>query len=96
MSRSNPASTPMAVTPSRARIVKRLGQSKVMSALSLLLLPWSECQDRASDLPMELLGRWWSVKSNRDRCRDHQACLQFNFLDVWKYLRFLWSIQISN
>ena len=60
----------MAVTPSRAWIVKRLRQSKVMSALSLLPLPWSEHQDSMSDLPMELLGWWWSVKLNWDRCRD--------------------------
>ena len=96
MSWSNSTSTPMAVTPSRAQIAKRLGQSKVMLALSPLLLPWLEHQDRASDLPMELLGQWWSVKSNWDRCRDHRACLRFSFLDVWKYTRFLWSIQILN
>ena len=96
MSQSNSASTPTAVTPSRARIAKRLGQSRVMSALPLLPLPWLEHRDRASDLPMELPGRWWSVKLNRDRCRDHQACCQFSFLDVWKYSRFLWSVQILN
>ena len=83
----------MAVTLLRAWIAKRLSQSKVMLALSLLLLPWLECQDRALDLPMELPGRWWSVKSNRDRCRDHQACLWFSFLDVWNYSRLLWSVR---
>ena len=86
----------MAVTPSRAWIAKRLRQSKVMLALSPLPLPWSVCWDRVSELPMELLGQWWGVKSNQDRCRDHRACRQFSFLDVQKYLRFLWSVQISN
>ena len=86
----------MAVTPSRAWIAKRLGWSKVMLALSPLPLLWSEHWDRALDLPMELPGWWWSVKLNWDRCRDHQACHRFSFLDVQKYSRFLWSIQISN
>ena len=68
---ATPPLTLMAVTPSRAWIAKRLGWSKVMSALSPLPLPWLECQDRASDLFIELPGRWWSVKLNQDRCRDH-------------------------
>ena len=86
----------MAVTPSRAWIAKRLRWSKVMSGLSPLPLLWLECRDSVLDLPMELPGWWWSVKSNRDRCRDHRACHQFSFLDMQKYLRFLWSVQISN
>ena len=61
----------MAVTPLRAWIAKRSRWSKVMSALSLLLLLWSGHQVRASDLPIELLGWWWSMKSNWDRCREH-------------------------
>ena len=96
MSWSNSASTPSAVTPSRAQIAKRPRRSKVMSVLSPLPLLWSEHRDRASDLPMELPGRWWSVKLNQNRCRDHQACHRFSFLDMQKYSRFLWSVQISN
>ena len=43
------------------------GDVGIVSAPTL----WSKHWDRALDLPMELPRWWWSVKLNRDRCRDH-------------------------
>ena len=43
-----------------------------------------------------LSGICLSIKSNLNKYRAYLACLLFNFCTFMKYLRFLWSVQISN
>jgi len=82
-------------TPSRAHTARNSGQRRTMFSLSEVLFLWSALLDSASGLPMVRLGQWWNKKSNLARCKDQWAWRQLSFLAVMKYLRFLWSVQIS-
>ena len=51
---------------------------------------------KLSAFPILLSGTCFSIKSNLDRYKAHLAYFLFNFCIFMKYLRFLWSVQISN
>ena len=51
---------------------------------------------RLSTFPILLPRTYFNIKLNLDQYSAHLACLQFSFCTFIKYLRFLWSIQISN
>ena len=89
-------SSPTACSPSKALIANKFRVSKVRFWLSSILDPWSDLWLNASGLPIVFLGQWCKRKSNLAKSNNHWACLWFSFLAVMKYLRFLWSVQISN
>ena len=88
-------STFVSFTPSRARAARNSSRRRTTFSLSKAPFPWLALLDNAFGLPITRPGRWWSRKSNLARCKDQCAWRQLSFLVVMKYLRFLWSVQIS-
>jgi len=77
-----------------AQIVRNCSLINTIFLLSWNPILWLGLQDKASDLSIDFLEWWYSLKLNLAGYNDHYTCLQLSFLATIKYSKFLWSAQI--